>query len=647
MEHITLKIKSNIMIIFLVISVIFYELLLKISLTGFSINTVLFSIFTVVLFSLAIATFLSLITAKFRSYIFAFVMFFLTAVYFSFFIYFKVFQTPLSLYSFRGASDVYQFRSIIINTISNNLLYSFLFFLPVLSLIAFKKINISLSLNLGKKQLIFMMIFSFVLNSLFISVYADNNLLVYRLLYEINDPSQNLSNLGLLHTLYLDFSRNILGNNVSELDLTFDDIEDNTLIDNINDQITEYNALDIDFKGLISLEKNSNILEIHSYFSKQIPTEKNEYTGLFKNHNLIMITAEALHTIAIHPEITPTLYMMANEGFVFNNFYNPLWGVSTTDGEYVACVGLLPKPGVWSFTEAIGNYLPYTMGNQFKSLNFNTYAYHNHTYTYYNRHKTHPSIGYLTYKGVGNGLVMRNTWPRSDLEMIEKTLPDFIDNSKFHAYYMSVSGHFEYTFNDNYMATKNRKFVDHLPYSERAKGYLAANLEFEFAMKYLVESLEEQGIADNTVIVISPDHHPYGLNFEEMSELSKTPINNMYDAQKSVFIIWKQGMEPIIVDKRCSSLDIIPTLSNLFGLEFDSRLLPGTDILSSAEPLVIFRNYSWLNENGFFDSELNRFFPYNLDSIEPSYVSNINRKVSEKFYFSSKVLDHNYFSYLR
>ena len=35
---------------------------------------------------------------------------------------------------------------------------------------------------------------------------------------------------------------------------------------------------------------------------------------------------------------------------VFDNFYTPLWGVSTSDGEYVTTTGLIPKSGVWSYS---------------------------------------------------------------------------------------------------------------------------------------------------------------------------------------------------------------------------------------------------------------------------------------------------------
>ena len=192
---------------------------------------------------------------------------------------------------------------------------------------------------------------------------------------------------------------------------------------------------------------------MHEYFKCVPPTKKNEYTGKFKDYNLIFITAEAFSSYAVHKDITPTLYKMVNEGYQFTDFYVPLWDVSTSDGEYVAMTGLIPKSGVWSFYHSSKIDLPFVMGRQFEKLGYNTLAYHNHTYDYYRRDLSHPNLGY-DYKGVGNGLDMVSQWPRSDLEMMELTIAEFIDKEPFHVYYLTVSGHLEYNFIGNAMAIK-------------------------------------------------------------------------------------------------------------------------------------------------------------------------------------------------
>ncbi len=405
-----------------------------------------------------------------------------------------------------------------------------------------------------------------------------------------------------------------------------------------------YNIMNIDFEALIANEKDKNLLDMHRYFSSVEPTKKNKYTGLFKGHNLIMITAEAFSSYAINPEITPTLYKMTREGFVFTNFYNPVWWVSTSDGEYVACTSLLPKSGVWSFYQSGKNFMPFVMGNQFKKLGYITKAYHNHTYTYYKRHISHPNMGY-DYKGMGNGLeaYVKETWPESDLEMIEATVGEYAGSQPFHAYYMTVSGHMNYNFFGNYIARKNKNFVDHLPYSDEAKAYLACNMELEFAVKALIEKLEAAGVIDNTVIAISADHYPYGLPKECIDELAGHEVESNFELHKSTFILWKKGMSPVLISKPCSSLDIIPTLSNLFGLEYDSRLLMGRDILSDSPGLVIFSNRSWITDRARFNSITNTVEFYDGTENDPEYVKQINSIVAKKFEYSTRILDTDYY----
>lgn len=99
-------------------------------------------------------------------------------------------------------------------------------------------------------------------------------------------------------------------------------------------------------------------------------------------------------------------------------------------------------------------------------------------------------------------------------------------------------------------------------------------------MELLLERLEEAGELDNTVIALAGDHYPYGLSSSEISEFRGHQIDETYELYKSTFILWTPGMEPETVDKLSSNMDILPTLSNMFGLEYDSRLLMGRDIFS-------------------------------------------------------------------
>ena len=420
----------------------------------------------------------------------------------------------------------------------------------------------------------------------------------------------------------------------------------------------DYNSTDIDFEKL-DQNASSQIKAINEYVRSLTPSRKNEYTGLFKGKNLIMITAEAFSAEVINPELTPTLYRLAAKGINFTDYYQPS-SAGTTGGEYQNIFGMLPTDGGMSLKNTAGHLNYYTMGSQLNRLGYYGKAFHNNNYTYYDRNVTHNNLGYSDgFMGYGNGMeqYVENRWPQSDYEMVSGTLPTYIDRQPFNVYYMTVSGHSSYTRTGNSMTSRHWDRVKDLPYSDTVKGYLAANLDFEDALAYLVKELEAKGIADDTVICISSDHFPYGLdsdaalgNMPYLSELYGYNVTNYFERDHSCLIIWSgclEKREPIVVDAPTFSLDILPTLSNLFGTEFDSRLLPGRDALSGAEALVFNTNYDWKTDLGTYYAASGSFVPKDEMTVVPDgYVDSVKTKVRNKIKYCKGVLDTDYFRYI-
>lgn len=429
-----------------------------------------------------------------------------------------------------------------------------------------------------------------------------------------------------------------------------------------------YNKMDLDFSATSQLVSGQTLDNMHKYFSSITASQQNAYTGIFKGKNLIQITAEAFSPYVISKELTPTLYRLTHEGFVFTNYYQPGWGQSTTGGEFAAMTGILPT---WvnsnlSFYASHQDYMPFALGNQFRALGYTTLAYHDNSYTYYNRHLTHPNLGY-DYYGVGNGLAMTggSNWPYSDLEMMQLTAPayiqDYVENGKpFHTYYMSVSGHANWGWG-NAMSGKNREaaVAAYPNASQPVQGYIAANLELEYALTYLMEQLEAAGIADDTVICLTADHYPYALvtdeadYYQELSGLQDSELD--ISRYRNTLILWCGSMETAVtVDTPCSAIDIVPTLSNLFGLEYDSRLLSGRDVFaqnynvsqaSTCMPLVILptnRGNSWITAAGTYDAHAGTFTANPGVSVADDYVKTVTSLVDAKYSYARLLIQYDY-----
>ena len=419
--------------------------------------------------------------------------------------------------------------------------------------------------------------------------------------------------------------------------------------------VYEPNVLDIDFKKLAAGADGTE-KTLDQYVASVKPSLQNDYTGLFEGKNLIMIAAEAFSAEAIDKERTPVLYRMAEKGIRFTDYYQPA-SAGTTGGEYEIIFGALPTSGGSSFKKMAtrNNYM--TMGSQLDRLGYNGWAFHNNSHTFYDRHITHNTLGYSNgYTAVGNGLedYITSQWPESDLEMMEATVPMYIGKQPFNVYYMSVSGHNGYTMAENAMARKNWDTVKG-DWSEPVHGYLAANVELEKAMAYLVKELDKAGILEDTVIVISADHFPYGLdygaalgNMPYLEELYGYKVNDLMTRDHNRLIIWSaclEDMDPITVDTPVSSLDILPTLSNLFGTKFDSRLFAGRDALSDAEALVFNMNYEWKTALGTYVN--GQFTPKSKDTVIPDgYVERIKKLVQNKMRYCQGIQSVDYFGHV-
>ena len=416
----------------------------------------------------------------------------------------------------------------------------------------------------------------------------------------------------------------------------------------------DYTVLPIDFAAAAQAKGQGAVASIHNYVNSLTPSRQNAYTGMFRGKNLILITAEADSAEVIDPELTPTLYRMATQGIQFKEYYQPAWGASTTTGEFSNLLGLVPTQGGSSMNIVTHQNMFLTMGHQLQKQGYYSVAYHDHLKDFYHRNNTHTHLGYDKFIARYGGLEIEGTWPESDLEMMQVTVPQYIDQQPFSIYYMTVSGHCEYSQKGNAMTRKNWDKVQNVNHSDIVKGYLAANLELEYAMESLLNQLEEAGIADDTLIVLATDHYAYGLERSKTWQNTVDHLAELYGVEKydqfvrdhNALIMWSGCLEGknIVVDTPVYSLDILPTVSNLFGVPYDSRLLVGRDVFSDAEPLVLWPDFNWITDKGTYCN--GTFTPRDGVSVDEDYIQRIKTTVKNKITFSQSVANTNYYNYV-
>ena len=553
-----------------------------------------------------------------------------------------------------GGNVVVNFNSQLLYGIRQNLLKILLLLLPLIAVILCLALRRgqALKLRLRWKQT---MASSAVLLALLLTVTGlmyvgrDNAFSVYRTFTNVNTSTDSsYKKIGMLATTAQELRYMLFSGSgsimITPSSLNMSDVP-RTYSSN------SYNVIEsIDFTALADSTDSDILKATDEYLSNATPTRKNNYTGLLKDYNLITICAESFCPWFISEELTPTLYKLSHTGILFENYYGTFQSV-TTNGEYTMCMGLYPDMSRTktdsSFNVAGTNYLPFCLGNALKGMGYQAWGYHDYIGDFYNRNITHANMGY-TFKAADSGLAMKIDWPSSDLEMMEASIDDYINSGEpFHAYYMPFSGHYQYNW-DNAMSAKNRDAVKDLPYSEPVKAYIACNLELEYALEYLMQRLEEAGVADKTCIVLTNDHYPYGLTEDEYNELAGQTLDTTFEKYRNSFICYVPGLsENIVVDEYCSTADILPTLLNLFGVDYDSRLLAGTDVLSSGLHVAVLSDKSFLTKTFRYDAGTETVIPADESiTVSDGLVKTYRLYVDSRFQLSGNILNSDYYAHV-
>ncbi|MEG0404487.1 MAG: LTA synthase family protein, partial [Anaerorhabdus sp.] len=380
--------------------------------------------------------------------------------------------------------------------------------------------------------------------------------------------------------------------------------------------------------------------------------DENEYTDLFEGKNLILILCESLSPIVINEELTPTLYKFQTEGINFSNHYAPIFQTATSDSEYISLTGMLPSildgPISYGFAD---NSFPSALPWKFKELGYSANSFHSYKKGFYNREQLHYAYGF-TY-----------LYDWEDLDFYKK--PEFVDamnwihdkdlmnavesttvklgQDPFFDFVISVSGHIPYIRGRYELADdlwETIKIYGEVgeTYSEEALCYLGAQRTLESGLTELISDLERDGLLEDTVIALYGDHYPYGLTKDAINELFGSDIGN--EIYKTPFIIWSPEIEHKEVTDITSTFDIYPTLANLFGLDIDGQMVIGRDALSDEKGFVLFQDYSWMTDKGYYDATKQVFSNSNLSEEE---VELINDKVFNLIMVGQNIIREDYF----
>ncbi|HHW69420.1 MAG TPA: LTA synthase family protein [Tenericutes bacterium] len=385
--------------------------------------------------------------------------------------------------------------------------------------------------------------------------------------------------------------------------------------------------------------------EFREYYLEKSLVEKedNQYTNIFKGKNVLFIHAESMQTFAMEAsfngeEVTPNLNRLAKEGMFFSNFYAQESVGTSSDSEFTLSSSLLPTSSGTVFV----NYFDreyVTIQKLFRDQGYYTFSMHGNKCAFWNRNVVHDKLGYNRFycytndykidEVIGLGLSDKSFFKQS-VDKIKKV------NDTYNNYYGTIimlTNHTPFSdvkkMDDFPVDFKYEKVNEETgeteiisaPYMEGTMlgNYFKSVHYADQAIGQLINDLDDNGLLDNTVIVIYGDHDAklktreflryYNYDPYTDSVISKNdPTYKRMDSfdyelnRKVPFIIWtKDKQYNVKVDEVMGMYDILPTVGNMFGVKSDYAL--GNDMFSVQENIVVFPDGDWLTNKMYYNSQ--------------------------------------------
>ncbi len=432
-------------------------------------------------------------------------------------------------------------------------------------------------------------------------------------------------------------------------------------------------------------EAASKFLEF--YREKEDLHEKNKYTGIYKDKNVVFVHMESVMTMFIDmkvngQEVTPNLNKLKKEGLYFSNFYPQVSVGTSSDTEFTLSTSLMPALSGTVFVNYYDRNYP-SIQKLLKDKGYYTFSMHGNNSTMWNRAAMHGSLGYDKFyakdsfqvteeNSIGLGI--------SDHDFFEQVLPYLEEierkNEKYMGTLITLTNHTPWDGGDAYGEFALSTVVDRLneetgkiekveePYLKDTKigNYIRSIHYADQALGEFIDALFEKKLFDDTVLVFYGDHdaklntkeYNYLFNYDPvLGKLREEGDEGYFEYdyyanelnRKTPLIIWtKDKKYKGEVDYYMGMMDVLPTLGNMFG--FESRYALGNDIFDiKRKNVVIFPNGNFLTESLYYNNSRSEYRilndSVNMITLGDDYIEDMKEYVEEILELSNSIIVYN------
>ena len=380
--------------------------------------------------------------------------------------------------------------------------------------------------------------------------------------------------------------------------------------------------------------------EIDAYFEEKPDHLGNEYTGILEGKNVIAVMLESIDDWLITPEVMPTLHGMMTGGINFTNLYTPDYASGYTfNTEFAFNLGVYPYSNGNVSYALTRSAFPHSIANMFAAEGYNANSFHEGEPDFYNRGPMHTAFGfeiyhcYRDYPLMGVSVHDDTFLPKNDVLWEAMT-----GSEPFYSFVITYTAHLPYA-QDDFTVWARNQFPEYNGYGEELSGLYAKARITDEMFRLMLERLEAEGKLDNTVFVCFTDHYAYGIQDAELLQQKSEEAGSAI-LEKTPAFIWWPGCEGVQIDKVCQTVDLAPTVMNLFGMEVPKNLM-GSDILDdSYEGYAIFPYTTWVKDGTYVkygEVQWN-------ESMTEEEIQQMNAFVQRYYYINDAILEADYYA---
>ena len=383
------------------------------------------------------------------------------------------------------------------------------------------------------------------------------------------------------------------------------------------------------------------------YEGNQI-AEENFYTGLYEGKNLIFLQLEGIDSWLLTKETMPNLYALMDNSINFTQHYSMYTGGgSTFNSEFAVNTGFITPvsyiENVYSFHS---NTFNYSMARMFKNKGYTVNAFHMNSGEYYSRGINYNSWGYNNYFGLIDVTEYDDDSYKLDRELLQNSTfynEMFGRDGKFVNYIITYSPHTPFSDDKEVgkmlvdMLYEGREEEKPESFSEEDIARLMAG-ETDYFIGLLMQALKDNGLYEDTVIVAFADHYLYTLNDKTILDRYKLTDNNLIN--HTPFFIWSSDTDRESITEVTMQTNILPTVLNLFGIDYNPNNYIGLDALApDYNGYVFFSDYSWYDGHSYVE---NGRVTYG-DKADAEYIQLMSETIGAVVRKNDLTLRYNYF----